>query len=598
MIGFRFSVFGFRNPSRATALDAVRSEKPTNKLTTENREPKIENRRSRPVIRRVAALLLLSGSISAYAADGHPLEPADTSSPRATLQSFITACDEIYRLILDDARELGKDVDWSTATGRLLDCLDTSGLPEYVRESGGMEAAVSLKEILDRIDLPPMESVPDMEDLGALDNPVQFWTIPRTEITLARIPEGFRAGSYVFSPDTVVNARDYYENVRHLPYRPGATKGLIEWCLTEPGSVWLAKIVHKLPGPMRTQVGGQAVWQWIGYVLCLLVTVFLMTVAYRLGRKYAVRGPEAGKVRYGLSIVFSLIAVIIPHRAERFINDDLNITGGTLYITDFVLNFVVLIATVLVIVAFCRRVAEIIICSPRINPAGLDAQFIRLLWRLFGFVAAVIVFLEGGQYLGIPLTTLLAGAGVGGLALALAAQDALKNILGSMMIMLDKPYRVGELIKAKGYTGVVEEIGLRSTKLRLLTGHQTSVPNEQMASSDIENIGRRPHIRRVCDLPLPLDITAEQAERAVGLVAGILENHEGMCDGRPPRVMLGEFSRDALNLRFFYWFGPPDYWKFTAFGEKVNKQILEKFDGAGIRLALPASKVFVTREES
>jgi MscS family membrane protein len=544
----------------------------------------------------MAALLLLSGAISAFAADWHPLEPADTSSPRATLQSFIAACDEIYRLIREDDRQLGKDVKWSTAIDRLKDCLDTSGLPEYVRESGGMEAAVSLKEVLDRIELPPMEEIPDAEDFQGLDRQSDHWTIPKTEIAFSRIEEGRREGSYVFSPDTVVHAREFYESASHLPYLPGATEGLFKWYLTEPGSVWLAKVVHKLPSPLRKQIGGQAAWQWIGYVVCLVLMAVWMTVSYRLGRRYDRLGPEAGVVRYGLSTFFSVLAVLAPMWAEGVINDGLNITGDVLYATKFILNFVVLIATVGVILALCKRIAEIIITSPRINPAGLDAQFIRLLWRLFGFVAAVVVFLEGGKYLGIPLTTLLAGAGVGGLALALAAQDTLKNILGSMMILLDKPYRVGELIKAKGYTGVVEEIGLRSTKLRLLTGHQTSIPNEQMASSDVENIGRRPHIRRVGDLPLSLDISAEQAERAVGIVAAILDHHEGMAEGRPPRVMLSEFSRDALNLRFFYWFGPPDYWRFMAFGERVNKEILTQFEREGIRLALPASKVFVAKE--
>ena len=93
-------------------------------------------------------------------------------------------------------------------------------------------------------------------------------------------------------------------------------------------------------------------------------------------------------------------------------------------------------------------------------------------------VAAVIVFLEGGKYLGIPLTTLLASAGVGGVAVALAAQDSLKNFFGTMMIILDKPYRLDERIVIKGYDGFVEEIGLRSTKLRLLNGHQATIPNE------------------------------------------------------------------------------------------------------------------------
>ncbi len=121
-----------------------------------------------------------------------------------------------------------------------------------------------------------------------------------------------------------------------------------------------------------------------------------------------------------------------------------------------------------------------------------------------------------------------------------------------MMIILDKPFRVGERIQAKGFDGVVEEIGLRSTKLRLLNGHQATIPNEDMARCDIENIGRRPHIRRVADLPIRLDTPADQAQRAVDIIRELLTDHEGHVPDYPPRVFLNEINRDSLNIRMMY----------------------------------------------
>ena len=96
---------------------------------------------------------------------------------------------------------------------------------------------------------------------------------------------------------------------------------------------------------------------------------------------------------------------------------------------------------------------------PHINPRGLDAQFIRIMARLLGITLATVVFLEGGQYLGIPVTTLLASAGVGGVAVALAAQDMLKNLFGTIMLMADKPFRVGDRIIADGYDGMWKRSG-------------------------------------------------------------------------------------------------------------------------------------------
>ena len=129
----------------------------------------------------------------------------------------------------------------------------------------------------------------------------------------------------------------------------------------------------------------------------------------------------------------------------------------------------------------------------------------RIVSRLLSISLAVLVFIEGGQYLGIPVTTLLASAGVGGLAVALAAQDTLRNLFGTIMLMADKPFRVGERIVVDDYDGIVEEIGLRSTRIRLLTGHLVTIPNDTLARTDIENVGRRPYIRRVADMRIPLD---------------------------------------------------------------------------------------------
>ncbi|MGB3049656.1 MAG: mechanosensitive ion channel family protein [Polyangiales bacterium] len=201
------------------------------------------------------------------------------------------------------------------------------------------------------------------------------------------------------------------------------------------------------------------------------------------------------------------------------------------------------------------------------------------------------MLLEGGQQLGIPLTTLLAGASVSGLALALAAQDSLKNILGSMMIMLDKPFKVGERIVARGYDGVVEDIGLRSTKIRLLTGHQASIPNEEMARAEIENIGRRPYIRRAATIELPSDTPSAKIKRALEILRNILENHEGMVEDYPPRVFLRDVNEGSLGIFMIYWYHPPEYWDFLAFGERVTIQMSEQFEADGIPFAAPALTV-------
>ncbi len=301
-------------------------------------------------------------------------------------------------------------------------------------------------------------------------------------------------------------------------------------------------------------------------------------------------------LRYCLTLIYPIAAMLIPLFVNYFITVQLNISGPMLAILVVVLDVIFLVALIVVLVGVGNRISEVLISSPKIHPKGIDAQLIRLTSRVLSIVVAIFILLEGGRNLGIPLTTLLAGAGVGGLTVALAAQDTLKNLFGSMMIILDRPFRVGERVVTKGYDGVVEEIGLRSTKIRLLTGHLATIPNEEMARTDVENIGRRPHIRRIQDIALPYDTPLDKVDKALAIVRGLLEDHEGMEPDFPPRVYFTQFNRDCLNLRVIYWYHPPNYWDFLAHGEKLNTEIMRQFETEGIRFAMPTTTARMTAD--
>ena len=131
------------------------------------------------------------GALSAQnsdATDPHPLKTADTSSPQATLKSFINTCDELHRRFYSEGRSFRSDAERRTLASRVLRCLDLSEVPASVRTSVGREGAVCLKEVLDRIELPPEDSWPDAEQV--VESNVARWTIPNTEITIAKVKEG------------------------------------------------------------------------------------------------------------------------------------------------------------------------------------------------------------------------------------------------------------------------------------------------------------------------------------------------------------------------------------------------------------------------
>jgi len=189
--------------------------------------------------------------------------------------------------------------------------------------------------------------------------------------------------------------------------------------------------------------------------------------------------------------------------------------------------------------------------------------------------------------------TILAGLGVGGLAIALAGQDTIKNFFGAFVILGDKPFEIGDRIVLDGHDGPVEEVGFRSTKIRTLDGHVVTVPNSEMVNKIVRNIGKRPYIKRVMKIGITYDTDPEKVRKAIDIIKGLLENHEGMDPEFPPRVYFSDFGDFALTITALFWYNPPDYWDFMDFSERINMEILRSFNSEGIEFAFPTQTVFL-----
>lgn len=190
-----------------------------------------------------------------------------------------------------------------------------------------------------------------------------------------------------------------------------------------------------------------------------------------------------------------------------------------------------------------------------------------------------------------PVTSLLAGLGVGGLAVALAAQETIKNFFGSLVILADKPFDIGDRVTVEGHDGTIESVGFRSTRLRTLDGHLVTLPNGELANKTLLNISRRPYIRRNTTLALPYDTPPDRVRRAVEIAQEILRDHEGQRPELPPRVFFRELAASALEIQMIYWYHPPDFWRFVALNERVNLELIRRFRAEGIEFAFPTQTV-------
>jgi MscS family membrane protein len=163
---------------------------------------------------------------------------------------------------------------------------------------------------------------------------------------------------------------------------------------------------------------------------------------------------------------------------------------------------------------------------------------------------------------------------------------------------VDKPFEMGDRIIVDGHDGPVAEVGLRSTKIRTLEGHLVTVPNGELANKAIQNIGKRPYIRRIVDLTITYDTPSEKIDLALEIVKEILDDHEGMDDEFPPRVFFNKFNAASLNIMAIYWYHPPNYWDFLTFSEKFNKEVLYRFNEEGIDFAFPTQTLYLAGDPS
>lgn len=210
--------------------------------------------------------------------------------------------------------------------------------------------------------------------------------------------------------------------------------------------------------------------------------------------------------------------------------------------------------------------------------------------KVFILIMAVLATLDN---LGFNIRTLLAGVSISGLALGLAAQDTVGNLFGAAAVFVDKPFKIGEFVKLEGVEGSVEEIGLRSTRLRNPDGHLITVPNKTMGNATITNVTRRTNIKTVMNLGLTYETTAEQMKRAFQILTEVYKSSPNTHD-----LIIGfnSFADSSLNFQVIHWWKGTDYKKYVLGFQELNLQVKTRFDAEGINFAFPSRTIYLKQD--
>jgi small-conductance mechanosensitive channel len=194
--------------------------------------------------------------------------------------------------------------------------------------------------------------------------------------------------------------------------------------------------------------------------------------------------------------------------------------------------------------------------------------------------------------LGINITALVAGLGVGGIAVALAVQNILGDLFASLSIVLDKPFAVGDFIIIDDYLGSVENVGLKTTRLRSLSGEQLVMSNADLLSSRIRNYGRMYERRIVFNLGVTYQTPREKLKKIPGIIRAAVESQEKTRFDRSHFKAYGDF---ALDFETVYYVLEPDYNVYMDIQQSVNLAIHERFEQETIEFAYPTQTVYVER---
>lgn len=218
--------------------------------------------------------------------------------------------------------------------------------------------------------------------------------------------------------------------------------------------------------------------------------------------------------------------------------------------------------------------------------------------KALGFIGKLalysIVLLLILDNIGVDVTTLIAGLGVGGIAVALALQNILGDLFSSFSIMLDKPFVIGDFVIVDDYLGTVEHIGLKTTRIRSLSGEQIVFSNTDLLSSRIRNYKRMYERRVVSSIGVTYQTPLEKLKAIPTIIREAIEAQEAARFDRAHFKAYGDFS---LNFEFVYYVKSPDYNAYMDVQQEINLIIYRRFDEEKIEFAYPTQTLFVNREE-
>jgi len=493
-----------------------------------------------------------------------PSAAIDRSTPRTSVVGYLSACR-------------------SGDTPRAAHYLNLASVPEGQQPEIGPRLARRLKIVLDRRFWVNVDQLSD-EPRGDLDDDLppdleRLTTLETSEATidilLQRVELDGGEYAWVFS---------------------GATVDRIDILYDAFGYGWLGDhlpevfFTFRLAGIQLWQLCALALVTLIGWAVSGALTPPIMGALNRAARRTnvgwdddlaaAVRGP----FRWGLMAAALFVGASWVDLAEP-------VTAGVRVFWK--------LATILLLgwllSTWVGTGARLLERSVGRDPESVARTFIPIFARVVKIGVWALVVVVGLDAVGVRVMGLVAGLGIGGLAIAFAAQKTIENFFGALSIAADRPFAVGDFVKAGDTLGTVEEVGLRSTRIRTPARTRMTIPNGTLLSERVENFSERDRMLYNPTISLLYDSSAAQIELVIDEIKKLLLKHP-MIFHDTVRVRMAEFGESAINVKVFTWISTTDYHESTAVAEELNLAIMRIVERAGTGFAFPSRTIYTSAE--
>ena len=328
--------------------------------------------------------------------------------------------------------------------------------------------------------------------------------------------------------------------------------------------------------------------------MVLLLIALIVVVWHRLVARRGVPGTPRG---YLLRLTTPLLMLVLVGLARRFMDEQVNHSGDVATIVNLVATFAIWAALAWGFWIITKLVVEWVIATPAISDQSIDAHLLRLLGKVVSVVGAFGLAWIGLSRMGVPTVSLGIGAGVAGIAVALAATSSLENLLGGITVYVDKPFRVGDNILIDDDYGRVEAIGPRSTRIRKLDDTQDTLPNADISRAKVINYSERDSILFAHTVGVRYETTADQLRTIVATIDGRFRAHPQVLD-LPffPRVRVVGFGASSIDVEIRAYVDTDDFDVFTGIQEELLLVIYDVVEAAGTGFAFPSTTTYLAED--